>query len=270
MVIIVLLVYLLIGIILVAVGPAKKSIAQAIADERRKRFVNEMKGRPSMSDGYLLLYRVILSLGTVLFWPVLLKGILQEQREKKLEKLQESLPVRKELRFDRMGGYGSVSCGQCDFSQKITSFTHGVKNGNDYGNSGYQCQTCGNFSSRGFEQPFADSDSDRPLQELPPKVRAGTIEFMQSMIHLCERQMQERPKSKWLPIWEPTVTTYRAALSEVSEEELASVKRVRDEAQAAYAASLFCECGGVLDREKVLFCPKCKCTNLSYKMEYMT
>jgi DNA-directed RNA polymerase subunit M/transcription elongation factor TFIIS len=30
-----------------------------------------------------------------------------------------------------------------------------------------------------------------------------------------------------------------------------------------------CECGGVLDKEKPLFCPKCKTKNVSYRMNYI-
>ena len=31
-----------------------------------------------------------------------------------------------------------------------------------------------------------------------------------------------------------------------------------------------CECGGNLDREKALFCPKCRTNDLSYRVKYMT
>lgn len=36
------------------------------------------------------------------------------------------------------------------------------------------------------------------------------------------------------------------------------------------ATALRCECGGQLEREEVLFCPKCRSTNLGYNMEYIT
>lgn len=31
-----------------------------------------------------------------------------------------------------------------------------------------------------------------------------------------------------------------------------------------------CECGGTLEREKPIFCPKCKTTNVSYDLKYIT
>jgi hypothetical protein len=37
-----------------------------------------------------------------------------------------------------------------------------------------------------------------------------------------------------------------------------------------YEQSLECECGGALEREKVIFCPNCKSKNLSYEMQYIT
>ncbi len=37
-----------------------------------------------------------------------------------------------------------------------------------------------------------------------------------------------------------------------------------------YEQSLVCECGGVLERDKVIFCPSCKSKNLSYQMQYIT
>ena len=67
-----------------------------------------------------------------------------------------------------------------------------------------------------------------------------------------------------------TVAECKEELSDVSEEELLAVKKNRDDFEKAYRATLFCECGGSLDREKTLFCPNCKSTNLSYLMEYIT
>ena len=73
------------------------------------------------------------------------------------------------------------------------------------------------------------------------------------------------PKRKFLTV-ESIVASYREELSGVSEAELDEVKRIRDEVSATYKDSLFCECGGALEREKILFCPKCRSTELSYQM----
>ena len=42
------------------------------------------------------------------------------------------------------------------------------------------------------------------------------------------------------------------------------------EAEAAYAETLFCECGGALQRDNMLFCPMCKSKNLRYRMMVIT
>lgn len=70
--------------------------------------------------------------------------------------------------------------------------------------------------------------------------------------------------------WEPNLAHYREELSQVTETELAQVKKLREDADAAFKASLFCECGGTLDREQALFCPACKSKNLSYTLQHIT
>jgi ribosomal protein S27E len=37
-----------------------------------------------------------------------------------------------------------------------------------------------------------------------------------------------------------------------------------------YAKSLVCDCGGPLDREKVVFCPNCRSKNLTYDLQVIT
>ncbi len=262
-------IYLIVGISLVAFGPAKQNISNEIQKTHGSPLVNALKGRATVPESKMILLRVMLSLGFVLLWPVMLSGVLKENAGTYNEQKPKELPDLEGLRFQLMGGYGTVSCGKCEFSEKLTSFTHGRRSSN----TGYQCQTCGKFASRGYRQPFIDSDDsdyDKSILELPPEERPSRIEHLQSMIRLCEGQMEKTPKGEWLPTWEPTVTKNRQELSAVSEEELAQIKGIRDQVDAAYKASLFCECGGILDREQVLFCPRCRSTKLSYKMKYIT
>jgi hypothetical protein len=82
--------------------------------------------------------------------------------------------------------------------------------------------------------------------------------------------MKEYKKRDWLPTWESTVAECKEELSTVTAEELAAINKRRGDFEAAYEATLFCECGGHLDREKVLFCPECKSLNLSYDMQFIT
>lgn len=50
--------------------------------------------------------------------------------------------------------------------------------------------------------------------------------------------------------------------SSISSEELAKANQL--------PKNLLCECGGNLEREKVIFCPNCKSKNLIYEMQYIT
>jgi hypothetical protein len=82
--------------------------------------------------------------------------------------------------------------------------------------------------------------------------------------------MKEYKKKDWLPTWESTVAECKEELSKVPAEELTAIKKRREDFEAAYQATLICECGGHLDREIALFCPDCKSMNLSYDMMYIT
>ena len=90
------------------------------------------------------------------------------------------------------------------------------------------------------------------------------------MLNLCESQMEKTARKNWLATWEPTVAECKKELSLVEEKEIEDVKNKRRESENAYKASLFCECGGGLDRDNVLFCPSCKSLDLTYSMEYIT
>jgi hypothetical protein len=261
-----LVIYLLVGVGLVVVGPAGKDISREVDEIRRSSLVKELQGRDGIPESKVLAYRVILSLGAILLWPVFLSSFLQG-KTKSIEAKQDEKeqPVMPGLRFQHMGGNGAVRCCKCDYSEEITSFTHGI----NACSTGYQCQTCGKFASRSFKQPFPEyegPDHDESLDDVPQEYRPHVIRFIQSMIDLIERQMPKTPKESWLPSWEPDLAKYRKELSRVSPEELEHIQKVSDEANAAYSASLFCECGGALDREQVLFCPKCRSTNMAYRL----
>ena len=96
--------------------------------------------------------------------------------------IKRLLGINPGLRFDRIRGFGALSCADCGHSQEITAFVHG----RDWANPGYQCQACGVFGS------------DRKAMASP------------------------------------------------------------------------CRCGGLLARNRVLFCPSCRSKRVSYCMHYMT
>jgi hypothetical protein len=261
-------IYLFVGILLLAFSPAGKRISNEVDSARGTEFTNSMLGRKQPSNQKILLFRLTLILGFVLLWCIFIWGILKEHKTTQIRYNHEEF-AQKGMRFSLMGGYGTLSCKDCDFSKNMTSFTHGLSTST----SGFQCQACGKLAERDRKEPFKNSggtNHNLPLSELPPDQRPGRIEHLQGMLHLCERQMKEYKKKDWLPTWESTVAKCKKELSTVPSEELAAIKKRREDFEAAYQATLICECGGHLEIEEALFCPNCKSTNLSYDMKYIT
>ena len=261
-------IYLFIGILLVFFSPAGKRISDEVDSARGTEFTNSMLGRKQPSNQKIIIFRIALTLGFVLLWCIFIWSILKEHKATQIRYSPEEF-AKKGMYFHLMGGYGTLSCNDCDFSKNITSFTHGSSNST----SGFQCQVCGKLTERDREEPFKNSGGSNhnlPLSELPPDQRPSRIEHLQGMLHLCESQMQQYKKKDWLPTWESTVANCKKELSTVSTEELAAIKKRREDFEKAYKATLYCECGGHLEREKTLFCPDCKSTNLSYDMQYIT
>ena len=268
MILICLGIYLFIGILLVAFSPAGKRIADEVDSARGTEFSNSIMGREQPSELKIRLFRFILTLGFVVLWSIFIWSIVKERLEfeKKYRVTKKNING---MYFHLMGGYGTLSCKNCDFSQNITSFTHGLSTSN----SGFQCQACGKLTSRKRDEPFKNtrgSNHHLLLSELPIDERPSRIEHLQGMLHLCERQMKEYKKKDWLPTWESTVTECKEELNTVTVEELAAIKKRREDFEAAYQATLICECGGHLDREAALFCPSCKSLNLVYDMQCIT
>lgn len=175
----------------------------------------------------------------------------------------------KELKFHYMGGCGEIICSNCEHKELVTSFTHGYMDSR----SGYQCQTCGKFATRERVEPFppvSDVNYDLSIDALPLEERASRIEHLRRLLDLCERQMKVMPRNQWLSSWVPTVAECNAELRKVSQEELTKVVEVRLAFEKEYQSSLFCECGGELKREEIIFCPKCMSRKISYQVLFMT
>jgi len=260
--------YLFIGILLVAFSPAGKKIAEEIDKARGTEFTNSIQGRKQPAEMKILLFRFTLMLGFVLLWSIFIWAMLKEHQATKTQSSTEKY-AKDDMRFYQMGGSGTLSCKDCDFSQNITSFTHGSSSST----SGLQCQSCGKLTSRDRQEPFKNShglNHHLALSELPLYERLSRIEHLQSMLSLCERQMKEYSKKDWLPTWESTVAECKDELSTIPTEELAAIKKCREDFETAYQATLFCECGGPLERDEILFCPNCKSLNLSYELQYIT
>lgn len=261
-------IYLLIGILLFAFSPAGKRITDEVNNARGTEFSNSILGREQPSKKKILLFHIALTLGFVLLWPIFIWSILKDHQATKSRSGVDD-QNKNSLHFYQMGGVGTLSCKDCDFSQKITSFTHGASTST----SGLQCQACGKIASRRRDEPFKNShglNHHLSLSELSPDQRPSRIEHLQTMLNLCERQMKEYSKKDWLPTWESTVADCKEELSTVAAEELEAIIKCREDFESAYQATLFCECGGRLEREKALFCPNCKSPNLLYKLQYIT
>jgi len=261
-------IYVTLGLFLATLGPAGRSIRREVEKTRGTEFTNAMMQREAPSEKKLFFFKLILILGFSLLWPFLLWGAMKENKNYEVQPDSDELE-HKGLKFQYMGGHGKLRCNECNFSESLTSFTHGIRSSR----TGYQCQDCGKFAFRMRTDPFKRSSNenfDVPLSELPLDERPSRIEHLQQMLNLCESQMEKTARKNWLATWEPTVTECKKELSLVEEKEIEDVKNKRLKSENAYKASLFCECGGILNRDNVLFCPSCKSIDLSYSMEYIT
>lgn len=182
--------YLLLGTTLCTLGPGGKAIAKEIKRARGTPLSNAAKESKAPSELKLLVFRLVLTAGFTLLWPIFIYGMFKERRLAAAVE-QELREKSKGLWFSYMGGSGTIACNDCGHSEEVTSFIHGI----DSSVSGFQCQACG---------------------------------------------------------------------------QLHSVKAGGPQQANQYERELVCECGGQLDRDKVLFCPSCKSHALSYTMQFIT
>jgi hypothetical protein len=72
-------IYLVAGILLATVGPGRKGSADAVGKVRGSPIAPLIVGGPPPLSK-LLLFRVLLTGGFILFWPFLIWGVLQEDK----------------------------------------------------------------------------------------------------------------------------------------------------------------------------------------------
>lgn len=138
-----LLIYGVMGLLLGTVGPVGRSIQREVDAARGTPFTNEIMGRETPSEKKLFLFKITLTVGFSLLWPFLLHSAM------KSNKAHEHIPAPEDspnqgLKFQHMGGHGTISCNDCDFQQSQTSFIHGISSSR----SGYQCQVCGKLTTK--------------------------------------------------------------------------------------------------------------------------
>lgn len=182
--------YLFIGLLLGTLGLGAKEISEEIDHVRGSGLTKALTENKPPIEYKLFLFRVVATTAFILVWPIFTYSIMKERARKlALEKTLEE--KSKGLWFSSIGGCGKITCKDCNHSEAITSFIHGINSSS----TGFQCQSCGCFCSLKSGGPG----------------------------HANE-----------------------------------------------YEATLVCECGGKLDRDKILFCPSCNSENLIYQLEFIT
>ena len=192
-----------------------------------------------------------------------------EDAPKESTETKEDAKKRSGLRFQSMGGFGTVTCADCNYAEGITSFTHGIRNSR----TGYQCQSCGKFAAIDETYPFPDYnvfEYPDTLKDVPHEFRPDVIANIQSRIRSIENQMLKTPKDKWSSSWLKDIARYQNGLSDVPAEELTQIESTLNSVRASFEASLVCECGGVRSREQILFCPVCKSKAVTYHCTAIT
>jgi len=134
--------YLLIGLLLGTVGLGGKEISDEVKRARGSELKNLLPEKKPLLEFKLWLFRVIATAAFILVWPIFTFSIMKERsRQLDLEKILEE--KSKGLWFSYIGGCGKIRCKDCDHSESITSFTHGINSSS----TGFQCQSCGNLTS---------------------------------------------------------------------------------------------------------------------------
>jgi hypothetical protein len=262
-------IYLVAGILLATVGPGRKGIADAVGKVRGSPIAPLIVGGPPPLSK-LLLFRVLLTGGFILFWPFLIWGGLQEDKPAVPADPDEWFPGDERMRWEWMGGVGTLSCLECDFAQDVTSFTHAGR----YSDSGVQCQACGKFTSIPHVRPILNvSDSyhpDKKLSELVPEDWPVRVDKLLGSIDFYQTRLKEPARAGEKSEWLAKIDEARKELSAVPNDQLQALELKHQAEKAADDALYDCECGGRRVNDKPLFCPGCRSLKLNYKVRYMT
>ena len=262
-------IYLVAGMLLATVGPGRKGIADAVGKIRGSPIAPLIVGGPP-PPWKLILFRVLLTGGFIVFWPFLIWGVLREDKPAVPADPDEWFPGDERMRWEWMGGVGTLSCLECDFAQEVTSFTHGGRSSN----TGVQCQACGQFTSIFYTRPVlnvSDSyDHNKTLSELVPEDWPVRIGKVLGSIDFFETRLKEPARAGEKSEWLAKIDEARRELSAVPDEQMQALELKHQAEKAADDALYDCECGGRRVNDKPLFCPSCRSLKLNYKVRYMT
>lgn len=182
------------------------------------------------------------------------------------------------LTFSNTGGSFTLICKDCGFKEGVTSH-RGTKVG---ANTGYQCQKCGKFktTSHGNKTKKLTNFKVPKYCTCGHDVSHAKFSMSPGMKELYKGyDFPKNPSSTHCVLWDDNGKPYY-------EKECPECGKIHIETGISgygpryygkpidYASHiareqnkdhrLRCECGGVLSREKPLFCPNCKSNNLSY------
>ena len=259
--------YVITGVLLATAGPGWAEISRQI--EQSLGPMRSSKDFKSLFKNKVLLFIILSVTAYSLLWPFFLFDSLKGKIGHLIPR-DEKEDSGDGLRFYLMGGHGTLRCKDCHFSEELSSFIH-LTNSSI---SGFQCKVCGKLTARGRNEPFVPRDSTKDhlgLAELPPDERISRINYLVTMVDVCESNLSKASiMSGQRAALKRDIAGYKDKLSDISESELQHIKKIKEDCEKDYLAALFCECGGHLDRDSVVFWPDCKSTNLSYSTEYFT
>ena len=78
---ILLIAYFCIGIILILIGPAQKSIAKAVREVKEVSNPDLPSGREPVSKNKIRLFRLIITIGFIFLWPFFLSGAIKSNND---------------------------------------------------------------------------------------------------------------------------------------------------------------------------------------------
>jgi hypothetical protein len=135
--------YVVVGVLLLLVGPLQKAVTKSIQEVTHPPFYHARAamGRQDMPRWKRLVFAGTLRASAVILWPLFLPGLIKEDLagKRRLERSKE----RRSLTYGVMGGSGTVNCETCGYKEEIISFLHS----DDLSRCevGFQCQACGKF-----------------------------------------------------------------------------------------------------------------------------
>jgi len=78
---ILLIAYFFIGVLLVSVGPARKSIAKAVNEVKEVSNPDSRSSHELISKNKIRIFRVIITIGFIFLWPFFLPGAIKDNND---------------------------------------------------------------------------------------------------------------------------------------------------------------------------------------------